>query len=183
MDFDSLDEAGAMMGSGGLVVMNDSTCIVDTARFFTDFSVDESCGKCVPCRIGMQVMLNILNRITTGHGEMEDIERLERLGHHIKESSHCGLGKTAPNPVLSTIRYFRNEYEAHILEKRCPALVCVDLIQFRVNPEKCNMCGLCKKACPAEAITWEKKTPAAIDPEKCIRCRSCIQACNFWAIE
>ena len=183
VDFDSLDEAGAMMGSGGLVVMNDSTCMVDTARFFIDFSVDESCGKCVPCRIGLKVMLNILNRIVAGQGEMEDIECLERLGHHIKESSHCGLGKSAPNPVLSTIRYFRNEYEAHILEKRCPALVCVDLIQFRVNPEKCKMCGLCKKACPAEAITWEKKTPAAIEPQKCIRCRSCIEACNFWAIE
>jgi len=183
VDFDSLDEAGAMMGSGGLVVMNDATCMVDTARFFTDFSVDESCGKCVPCRIGLKVMLNILNRIVAGKGKMEDIGQLERLGQHIKETSHCGLGKTAPNPVLSTIRYFRNEYEAHIEEKRCPALVCVDLIQFRVNPDKCKMCGLCKKACPVEAITWEKKTPAAIDPEKCIRCRSCIQACKFWAIE
>lgn len=183
VDFDSLDEAGAMMGSGGLVVMDDSTCMVDTARFFTDFSVDESCGKCVPCRVGMKVMLNILNRIVEGKGEMEDIERLERLGHHIKESSHCGLGKTAPNPVLSTIRYFREEYEAHIQGKRCPALVCVDLVQFRVDSEKCKMCGLCKKACPTEAITWEKKTPAAINLEKCIRCRSCIQACKFNAIE
>lgn len=183
VDFDSLDEAGAMMGSGGLVVMDDSTCMVDTARFFTDFSVDESCGKCVPCRVGMKVMLNILNRIVEGKGEMEDIERLERIGHHIKESSHCGLGKTAPNPVLSTIRYFREEYEAHIQEKRCPALVCVDLVQFRVDSEKCKMCGLCKKACPTEAITWEKKTPAAINLEKCIRCRSCIQACKFNAIE
>ena len=183
VDFDSLDEAGAMMGSGGLVVMDDSTCMVDTARFFTDFSVDESCGKCVPCRVGMKVMLNILNRIVEGKGEMEDIERLERLGHHIKGSSHCGLGKTAPNPVLSTIRYFREEYEAHIQEKRCPALVCVDLVQFRVDSEKCKMCGLCMKACPTEAITWEKKTPAAINLEKCIRCRSCIQACKFNAIE
>jgi len=183
VDFDSLDEAGAMMGSGGLVVMNDSTCMVDTARFFTDFSVDESCGKCVPCRVGMKVMLNILNRIAEGKGEMEDIERLERLGRHIKESSHCGLGKTAPNPVLSTIRYFRDEYEAHIQDKQCPALVCVDLIQFRVDAEKCKMCGLCKKACPMEAITWEKKTPATINLEKCIRCRSCIQACKFRAIE
>jgi NADH:ubiquinone oxidoreductase subunit F (NADH-binding)/(2Fe-2S) ferredoxin len=182
VDFDSLDAAGAMMGSGGLVVMNDSTCMVDTARFFTDFSVDESCGKCVPCRVGMKVMLNILNRIITGKGEMEDIERLERLGHHIKESSHCGLGKTAPNPVLSTIRYFRNEYEAHIQEKRCPALVCVDLMQFQVDQEKCKMCGLCKKACPMDAITWEKKSPAVIDLEKCVRCRSCIQACKFNAI-
>jgi NADH:ubiquinone oxidoreductase subunit F (NADH-binding)/(2Fe-2S) ferredoxin len=183
VDFDSLDEAGAMMGSGGLVVMNDSTCMVDTARFFTDFSVDESCGKCVPCRVGMKVMLNILNRIVAGKGEKEDIGRLERLGQHIKETSHCGLGKTAPNPVLSTIRYFRNEYEAHIQDKRCLALVCVDLIQFRVDAEKCKMCGLCKKACPAEAITWEKKAPAAIHLEKCIRCRSCIQACKFKAIE
>jgi len=183
VDFDSLDEAGAMMGSGGLVVMNDSTCMVDTARFFTDFSVDESCGKCVPCRVGMKVMLNILNRIVAGKGEKEDIGRLERLGQHIKETSHCGLGKTAPNPVLSTIRYFRNEYEAHIQDKRCPALVCVDLIQFRVDAEKCKKCGLCKKACPAEAITWEKKAPATIDLEKCIRCRSCIQACKFKAIE
>jgi NADH:ubiquinone oxidoreductase subunit F (NADH-binding)/NAD-dependent dihydropyrimidine dehydrogenase PreA subunit/(2Fe-2S) ferredoxin len=183
VDFDSLDEAGAMMGSGGLVVMNDSTCMVDTARFFTDFSVDESCGKCVPCRVGMKVMLNILNRIVAGKGEKEDIGRLERLGQHIKETSHCGLGKTAPNPVLSTIRYFRNEYEAHIQDKRCPALVCVDLIQFRVDEEKCKKCGLCKKACPADAITWEKKVPAVINQEKCIRCRSCIQACKFKAIE
>ena len=183
VDFDSLDAAGAMMGSGGLVVMDNSTCMVDTARFFTDFSVDESCGKCVPCRVGMKVMLNILNRIVTGKGEKEDVERLEQLGQHIKETSHCGLGKTAPNPVLSTIRYFRNEYETHIHEKRCPAPVCVDLIQFRVDSEKCKMCGLCKKACPMEAITWEKKTPATINLEKCIRCRSCIQACKFKAIE
>ncbi|NWF94374.1 MAG: NADH-quinone oxidoreductase subunit NuoF [Syntrophaceae bacterium] len=183
VDFDSLDEAGAMMGSGGLVVMDDSTCMVDTARFFTDFSVDESCGKCIPCRVGMKVMLNILSRIATGRGTMEDITLLEELGHHIKESSHCGLGKTAPNPVLSTIRYFRQEYEAHIQEKRCPARVCVDLIRFRVDPDRCKMCGLCKKACPVEAITWEKKTPALIDPEKCIRCRSCIQACKFGAID
>ena len=183
VDFDSLDDAGAMMGSGGLVAMNDSTCMVDTARFFTDFSVDESCGKCVPCRVGLKVMLNILNRITTGQGTMEDIDLLEQLGKHIKSSSHCGLGKSAPNPVLSTIRYFRNEYEAHIKEKRCPALVCTSLIKFRVDPEKCKMCGLCKKACPMEAITWEKKTPAVINVEKCIRCRSCIQACKFTAIE
>ncbi|MCJ7704620.1 MAG: NADH-quinone oxidoreductase subunit NuoF [Desulfobacterales bacterium] len=183
VDFDSLDDAGAMMGSGGLVVMNDLTCMVDTARFFTDFSVDESCGKCVPCRIGMKVMLNILHRIIRGEGTIEDIDHLNQLGKHIKESSHCGLGKSAPNPVLSTIRYFREEFEAHIIDKRCPALVCVDLIKFRVDPDKCKMCGLCKKACPSEAVAWEKKTTAVIDLEKCIRCRSCIQACKFWAIE
>ncbi|MGQ9507927.1 MAG: NADH-ubiquinone oxidoreductase-F iron-sulfur binding region domain-containing protein [Thermodesulfobacteriota bacterium] len=183
VDFDSLDEAGAMMGSGGLVVMDSNTCMVDTARFFTEFSVDESCGKCVPCRVGMKVMLNILNRISHGDGRSEDIELLEHLGTHIKETSHCGLGKTAPNPVLSTIRYFREEYEAHIKEKRCPALVCVNLIQFKVNSEKCKMCGLCKKACPVEAITWEKKTTASINLDKCIRCRSCIQACKFGAID
>ncbi|MBS3917877.1 MAG: NADH-quinone oxidoreductase subunit NuoF [Deltaproteobacteria bacterium] len=183
VDFDSLDEAGAMMGSGGLVVMNDMTCMVDTARFFTDFSVDESCGKCVPCRIGIKVMLNILHRIIRGEGKIEDIDHLEQLGQHIKDSSHCGLGKSAPNPVLSTIRYFREEYEAHIIDKRCPSLVCADLVKFQVIPEKCKMCGLCKKACPSEAVTWEKKTAAVIDLEKCIRCRSCIQACKFWAIE
>ncbi len=183
VDFDSLDDAGAMMGSGGLVVMNDLTCMVDTARFFTDFSVDESCGKCVPCRIGIKVMLNILHRIIRGEGTIEDIDHLKQLGKHIKESSHCGLGKSAPNPVLSTIRYFREEYEAHIIDKRCPSLVCADLIKFRVDSDKCKMCGLCKKACPSEAIAWEKKTTAVIDLEKCIRCRSCIQACKFWAIE
>jgi len=183
VDFDSLDEAGAMMGSGGLVAMNDLTCMVDTARFFTDFSVDESCGKCVPCRIGIKVMLNILHRIIRGEGTIEDIDHLKQLGKHIKESSHCGLGKSAPNPVLSTIRYFREEYEAHIIDKRCPSLVCADLIKFRVDSDKCKMCGLCKKACPSEAIAWEKKTTAVIDLEKCIRCRSCIQACKFWAIE
>jgi NADH:ubiquinone oxidoreductase subunit F (NADH-binding)/(2Fe-2S) ferredoxin/NAD-dependent dihydropyrimidine dehydrogenase PreA subunit len=183
VDFDSLDEAGAMMGSGGLVVMDDRTCMVDTARFFTEFSVDESCGKCVPCRVGMKVMLNLLNRIVRGEGRLEDIELLEQLGTHIKETSHCGLGKTAPNPALSTIRYFRKEYEAHIKERRCPALVCVNLIQFRVDPERCKRCGLCKKACPVEAIYWEKKEPARIDRDRCIRCRSCIQACKFGAIE
>ncbi len=183
VDFDSLDEAGAMMGSGGLVVMDDSTCMVDTARFFTDFSVDESCGKCVPCRVGMKAMLNMMNRIVTGKGKIGDIDQLVELGNHIKKTSRCGLGKTAPNPVLSTIRYFRKEYEAHISDKRCPALVCVDLIQFHVIEEKCKICGLCKKACPVEAVTWEKKTPAVIDRKKCIRCRSCIQACKFGAIE
>jgi len=183
VDYESLEATGTIMGSGGIVICDEATCMVDSARFFTNFCVEESCGKCVPCRVGMNVMVNMLNRITHGQGTMEDIERLELLGQHIKETSHCGLGKTAPNPVLSTIRYFRNEYEAHIQDNRCPALVCVDLIQFRVDAEKCKMCGLCKKACPTDAITWEKKTQADINIEKCIRCRSCIQACKFNAIE
>jgi len=183
VDYESLEATGTIMGSGGIVICDEATCMVDSARFFTNFCVEESCGKCVPCRVGMKVMLNILNRITHGQGRMEDLETLELLGQHIKDTSHCGLGKSAPNPALSTIRYFRNEYEAHIQEKRCPALVCVDLIQFRVDAEKCKMCGLCKKACPTDAITWEKKTPADINIEKCIRCRSCIQACKFNAIE
>ena len=183
VDYESLEATGTIMGSGGIVICDESTCMVDSARFFTNFCVEESCGKCVPCRVGMNVMVNMLNRITHGQGTMEDIELLERLGQHIKDTSHCGLGKSAPNPVLSTIRYFRDEYEAHIQEKRCPALVCTHLIKFWVEPEKCKMCGLCKKACPTDAITWEKKTPAVIELEKCIRCRSCIQACKFNAIE
>jgi NADH:ubiquinone oxidoreductase subunit F (NADH-binding) len=182
VDYESLEATGTIMGSGGIVICDESTCMVDSARFFTNFCVEESCGKCVPCRVGMNVMVNMLNRITHGQGTMEDIELLERLGQHIKDTSHCGLGKSAPNPVLSTIRYFRDEYEAHIQEKRCPALVCTHLIKFWVEPEKCKMCGLCKKACPTDAITWEKKTPATINLEKCIRCRSCIQACKFGAI-
>ena len=183
VDYESLEATGTIMGSGGIVICDEATCMVDSARFFTNFCVEESCGKCVPCRVGMKLMVNILNLITHGQGRMEDLETLERLGQHIKDTSHCGLGKSAPNPVLSTIRYFRNEYEAHIQDNRCPALVCVDLIQFRVDAEKCKMCGLCKKACPTDAITWEKKTQADINIEKCIRCRSCIQACKFNAIE
>ncbi|MFH1961880.1 MAG: NADH-quinone oxidoreductase subunit NuoF [bacterium] len=183
IDFDSLTEAGAMMGSGGVVVMHDATCMVDTARFFTDFSVDESCGKCTPCRIGLRVMLNKLEDIVAGRGQEGDVEFLERLGKHIKNTSHCGLGKTAANPVLSTIRYFKDEYDSHIREKRCSAKVCVDLIKFEVNEEKCKMCGLCLKACPSSAVIWEKKQKAVIDREKCTRCRSCVTVCRFDAID
>ncbi|MDI6780621.1 MAG: NADH-quinone oxidoreductase subunit NuoF [bacterium] len=183
IDFDSLTEAGAMMGSGGVVVMHNATCMVDTARFFTDFSVDESCGKCVPCRIGLRVMLNKLEDIVSGRGQEGDVEFLERLGNHIKATSHCGLGQTASNPVLSTIRYFRDEYDAHIKEKQCPARVCIDLIKFEVNEEKCKMCGLCLKACSTGAIIWEKKQKAVIDRAKCTRCRSCVTACKFDAID
>ncbi len=183
IDFDSLSQAGAMMGSGGVVIMDERTCMVDTARFFTDFSVGESCGKCVPCREGLKVMLDKLMEIVDGLGKEGDIEFLQKLGRHIQNTSHCGLGQTAANPVLSTIRYFRDEYEAHIREKKCPALVCTKLIKFEVDEEKCKMCGLCFKACPEGAIIWEKKQPAKIDQTKCTKCKSCIQACKFWAIQ
>lgn len=183
IDFDSLIEAGAMMGSGGVVIMDDRTCMVDTAKFFTEFSVDESCGKCSPCREGLKVMLDKLTAITDGAGRQGDIGFLENLARHIQKTSHCGLGQTAPNPVLSTIRYFRHEYEAHIEERRCPALMCSKLIAFRVKEETCTMCGLCFKACPAKAIRWEKKRPAVIDQSICMRCKGCIRVCRFGAIE
>jgi NADH:ubiquinone oxidoreductase subunit F (NADH-binding)/(2Fe-2S) ferredoxin len=183
IDFDSLTQAGAMMGSGGVVIMDERTCMVDTAKFFTEFSVGESCGKCVPCREGLKVMLDKLTEIVDGLGEEGDIEFLEILARHIQNTSHCGLGQTASNPVLSTIRYFCDEYNAHIEEKRCPALVCTKLIKFRVNEEECKMCGLCFKACPAGAISWEKKKPAVIDQAKCTKCKSCIKACKFGSIE
>lgn len=180
--FDSLPKVGAMMGSGGVVVMDDSTCMVDVARFFTQFSVDESCGKCVPCRVGLKVMLKMLEKIIVGAGEEGDLEELEDMANHILCSSHCGLGQAAPNPVLSTLKYFRDEYEAHIYEKRCPALVCTALIQFKVDPDKCKRCGLCPRVCPVDAISWKKKEVAVIDRERCIACKSCIRACKFGAI-
>jgi NADH:ubiquinone oxidoreductase subunit F (NADH-binding)/(2Fe-2S) ferredoxin/NAD-dependent dihydropyrimidine dehydrogenase PreA subunit len=182
IDYESLTGVGAMMGSGGVVVMDDATCMVDTARFFTDFSVEESCGKCVPCREGLKVMLEKLTDIVEGRGEEGDVEFLIELGHHINGTSHCGLGKSAANPVLSTIRYFRHEYDAHIREKHCPALVCPSLIDFVVMEDKCKMCGLCYRNCPSEAIIWEKKKVARIDTEKCTKCRTCITNCRFGAI-
>ena len=183
IDYDSLIEAGAMMGSGGVVVMDDKTCMVDTARFFTAFSVDESCGKCIPCREGLKVMYDKMTDIVEGRGVEGDIEFLEKLGKHINRTSHCGLGQTAANPVLSTLRYFREEYEAHIFDKKCPAKVCIELLLFKVNPEKCTQCGVCYRACPVGAITWAKKQNAVIDNEKCTRCRSCIANCRFDAID
>ncbi len=182
IDYESLTGVGAMMGSGGVVVMDDHTCMVDTARFFTDFSVEESCGKCVPCREGLKVMLEKLTDIVEGRGQEGDVEFLIELGHHINGTSHCGLGKSAANPVLSTIRYFRNEYDAHIRDKHCPALVCPSLIDFVVIEDKCKMCGLCYRNCPSEAIIWEKKKVARIDTEKCTKCRTCIMNCRFGAI-
>lgn len=182
IDYESLQGVGAMMGSGGVVVMDEMTCMVDTARFFTNFSVDESCGKCTPCREGLKVMFDKLTDIVEGRGQEGDVEFLIELGHHINNTSHCGLGKSAANPVLSTIQYFRNEYDAHIRDKHCPALVCPDLIDFVVIEEKCKMCGLCFKNCPSDAIIWEKKKVAWIERSKCTRCRTCITNCKFGAI-
>jgi NADH-quinone oxidoreductase subunit F len=183
VDYDSLIKAGAMMGSGGLVVMDETTCMVDVSRFFLNFTRMESCGKCVPCRIGLKVMLDILERITEGRGEMSDIETLQDLGVAIKKASLCGLGQTAPNPILSTINYFRHEYEAHINDKRCPSNCCKELLLWQVVEDKCVKCGACKKACPVDAIIWEKGQLAVLDKEKCTKCKSCYDACRFMALE
>jgi len=182
IDYDSVQEIGAIMGSGGLIVMDDATCAVDIARFFTDFVQAESCGKCVPCRVGTKRMLEILTRITEGRGELEDIDRLVELGEMIREASLCGLGQTAPNPVLSTIRYFRDEYEAHIQRKKCPAGVCKALVRFAIDPETCKGCGLCKRDCPTDAISGEKKEPHTIDVAACVQCGVCYDTCPFDAI-
>jgi NADH-quinone oxidoreductase subunit F len=183
VDYDSLIKAGAMMGSGGLVVMDETTCMVDIARFFLNFTRAESCGKCIPCRIGLKIMLEILERITRGEGQEGDLELLESMAYDIKKSSLCGLGQTAPNPVLSTLRYFRHEYEAHIKEKRCPSNSCKELLKFEVVDNACKKCGLCFKICPVDAITWEKGGVAIIDKDKCTKCTSCYDACRFMAIE
>jgi NADH-quinone oxidoreductase subunit F len=183
VDYDSLIKAGAMMGSGGLVVMDETTCMVDIARFFLNFTRTESCGKCAPCRIGLKIMLEILERICAGKGREGDIELLEDMAYDIKKSSLCGLGQTAPNPVLSTLRYFRHEYEAHIRDKECPAHSCKELLHFRVIEDKCKKCGMCAKVCPVGAIAWEKGTVASIDLNICTRCTSCYDACRFMAIE
>lgn len=182
IDYDSLLNIGSMMGSGGLIVMDEDNCMVDIAKFFLEFTVDESCGKCSPCRIGTRRMLELLNKITSGKGEEGDIEKLETLANSIKASSLCGLGQTAPNPVLSTIRYFRDEYEAHIKEKRCPAGVCQALLKFRIDPDKCKGCGICAKNCPTNAISGKIKQPHVIDQDKCIKCGTCMDKCPFDAI-
>lgn len=182
IDYDNLISIGSMMGSGGLIVMDEDNCMVDIAKFFLEFTVDESCGKCTPCRIGTKRMYEMLDKITRGQGTLEDIDKLEELCYYIKQNSLCGLGQTAPNPVLSTLRYFRDEYVAHVVDKKCPAGVCKHLLSFEINPEKCKGCTLCSRVCPAGAISGAVKTPHVIDKDKCLKCGACIEKCKFGAI-
>ncbi|MCC8081273.1 MAG: NADH-quinone oxidoreductase subunit NuoF [Lachnospiraceae bacterium] len=182
IDYENLASIGSIVGSGGMIVMDEDTCMVDIAKFFLQFTVDESCGKCTPCRVGTKRMLEILEKITKGQGEMEDLDRLEKLAGQIKQNALCGLGQTAPNPVLSTLKYFREEYIAHIRDKKCPAGTCRALTTYKIDPVKCKGCTLCARNCPADAITGEVKTPHAIDTAKCIKCGTCIEKCRFGAI-
>ncbi|MEE0806980.1 MAG: NADH-quinone oxidoreductase subunit NuoF [Acutalibacteraceae bacterium] len=183
IDYDSLIAIGSMMGSGGLIVMDETTCMVDIAKFFLEFTVDESCGKCTPCRVGTKRLLEILNKITSGNGTLEDIDRLEELCYYIKENSLCGLGQTAPNPVLSTLKYYRDEYIAHVTEKRCPAGACKALTNYVIDAEKCKGCTLCARNCPVGAISGAVRQPHVIDTQKCIKCGVCREKCKFGAIE
>ncbi|MBQ3612234.1 MAG: NADH-quinone oxidoreductase subunit NuoF [Firmicutes bacterium] len=182
IDYDSLTKLGSMMGSGGLIVMDEDTCMVDLARFFLDFTVDESCGKCPPCRIGTKRMHEILVRITEGKGEPEDLDKLEVLAKNIKASALCGLGQSAPNPVLSTMKYFRDEYMAHVVDKKCPAGVCKSMVKFIIDTDVCRNCGICKKNCPTGAISGDKNTPFVIDQDKCVKCGVCMEKCPFKSI-
>ncbi len=182
IDYDNLKKIGAMMGSGGMIVMDDTTCMVDVARFFLDFTVDESCGKCTPCRIGTRRLLEMLDKITSGNGTLEDLDKMEELCKYIQANAMCALGQTAPNPVLSTLKYFRDEYEAHVVEKRCPAGVCKNLMHYEIQPDKCKGCTLCARRCPANAITGKVKEPHVIDQSKCIKCGACMEGCKFSAI-
>ncbi len=183
VDYESLAKAGSIMGSGGMIVMDDETCMVDIARYFMDFTQDESCGKCTPCRVGTRRILEILTRICNGEGQEGDIEKLEMLSKEIKETALCGLGQGAPNPVESTLRLFREEYEAHIHDKKCPAKTCRALISYKINPEACTGCTVCARNCPVNAISGERRQTHVIDPDTCIRCGICAQVCNFNAVE
>ena len=182
IDYQNLTAIGAMMGSGGMIVLDEDDCMVDIAKFFLQFTVDESCGKCSPCRIGTKRMYEILEKITSGRGTLEDLDTLENLAAHIKANALCGLGQTAPNPVLSTLRNFRDEYEAHVVEKRCPAGKCRAMLQYTIDPEKCKGCSACSRVCPVEAISGVVRSPFQIDQSKCIKCGSCMEKCKFGAI-
>ena len=182
IDYENLKAIGSMMGSGGLIVMDEDNCMVDVARFFLEFTVDESCGKCTPCRIGTRRLLEMLNKITEGKGTLEDIDKMEELCHYIQQNSLCALGQTAPNPVLSTLKYFRDEYEAHVVEKRCPAGVCKKLLQYEILADKCRGCTACARKCPVGAISGSVKEPHTIDRQKCIKCGACMDTCKFGAI-
>lgn len=182
IDYDNLINIGSMMGSGGLIVMDEDNCMVDIAKFFLQFTVDESCGKCTPCRIGTKRLLELLDKITKGNGTLEDLDKLEELCYYIKDNSLCGLGQTAPNPVLSTLRYFKDEYIAHVVDKKCPAGVCKALLRYEIIADKCKGCTMCARNCPAGAISGTVKHPHVIDPEKCIKCGACMEKCKFGAI-
>lgn len=182
IDYDNLISIGSMMGSGGLIVMDEDTCMVDIAKFFLQFTVDESCGKCTPCRVGTKRLLELLEKITDGRGTLEDIDKMEELCYYIKDNALCGLGQTAPNPVLSTLRYFRDEYIEHVVNKRCPAGVCKKLITYKIDPMKCKGCTLCARNCPVDAIEGQVKVAHSIDTSKCVKCGTCIDKCRFGAI-